>query len=108
MRWIRWSLGILLVGLILGTEIEEGHGVHIALIVVSGFALLGVALSYQDRPRLSMLFAVFGVSSFVAIAGIHLFGEDLENQWTGWLSVVLLGFIFIFLGRRLFQGVRRP
>ncbi len=108
MRWIRWSLGILLVGLILSAEIEEGHGIHIALIVVSGFALAGVAWSYQDRPRLSILFAAIGVSSFVVIAGMHFFGEDWNRRWAGWLSVVLLGFIFIFLGRRLFQGVRRP
>lgn len=108
MRWIRWSLGILLAGLILGTEIEEGHGIHIALIVVSGLALSGVAWSYQDKPRLSMLFAVIGVSSFVVIVGMHFFGEDWDTQWTRWLSVLLLGFIFIFLGRRLFHGVRRP
>jgi len=108
LRWIRWGLGLMLVFLILGTEIEEGHGIHIALIVVSCLALLGVAWCYQDRPRLSILFAVIGVVSFVVIAGMHFFGSDWDARWMGWLSVVLLGFISVFLGRRLFLGGRRP
>ncbi len=108
LRWIRWSLGILLVGLILGTEIEEGHAIHIAMIVVSIFALVGVAWFYQDRPRLSILFAVIGVSSFVAIAVMDLYGGAWDSQWTGWLSVALLGLIFIFLGRRFFRRTHRP
>jgi hypothetical protein len=108
LRWIRWGLGLILVVLILATEIEEGHGIHIVMIVVSVIALGGVAWFYQDRPRLSILFALIGVSSFFVIAVMHLLGEDLDSQWTGWLSVALLGFISIFLGRRLLQAIRRP
>ncbi|PKU23788.1 hypothetical protein CWS72_14975 [Telmatospirillum siberiense] len=101
-------MGILLAALILGTEIEEGHGIHIALLLVSGAALAGVAWCYQDRPRLSMLFAAIGVSSFVVIIGMHCFKGDWDARWAGWVSVVLLGLIFVFLGRRLFLGTRRP
>jgi hypothetical protein len=108
LRWIRWGFGLLLVGLILGAEIEEGHGIHVALIVVSCFALVGVAWFYQDKPRLSMLFAAIGVLSFVIIAGAHFFGSEWDTPWPGWLSVALLGFIFVFLGRRFFLGERRP
>jgi predicted lysophospholipase L1 biosynthesis ABC-type transport system permease subunit len=107
-RWIRWGLGILLVGLILGAEIEEGHGIHILMIVVSCFALAGVAWFYQDKPRLSILFAGIGVFSFLVVAYMHFFAADWESQWTGWLALVLLGFISVFLGRRFFQEGRRP
>lgn len=110
MRWIRWGLGILIAALILAAEIGEGHGIHIALLLVSGAALAGVAWCYQDRPQLSLLFAAIGVSSFAVIVGMHCLGKykDWDSRWAGWLSFVLLGLIFIFLGRRLFHGTRRP
>lgn len=107
MRWIRWGLGVLLAILILGAEIEEGHGIHIALLLVSGVALAGVAWCHRERPLLSVLFAVVGVSSFAGLVAAHC-AKGEGARWVAWASAALAVLIFVFLGRRLFQGFRRP
>lgn len=107
-RWIRWVFGVLLVGLILATEIEEGHGIHIFLILVSVASLAGVAFFYQERPRLSVVFAAVGLLCFLFIASVHLFGALWDQRWLGWMSLVVAGLICVFLARRFTRRLRRP
>jgi CHASE2 domain-containing sensor protein len=107
-RALRWCLGVLLVALILIREIEEGHAVHIVLILVSVACLGTVAFFYQDRPKLGLICAAVSLASFLTIASVHLFVSGWDGRWLGWLSLVVVVLIGVFVVRRHARHRRHP
>ncbi|MTJ80632.1 MAG: hypothetical protein F8N37_06390 [Telmatospirillum sp.] len=104
MRAIRSSVGILLLGAILAGEVEEGHSIHILLMLISGISLCGVALFLTDRPRLALICGVVGLLSGATVASVPMLAPVWGCRWMGGLSIAAVGLIVVYLGRRLPGG----